>query len=147
MTRKILVMPTKIMEFSFYPIKVPGLALRPQTFRSLLGGHIAACLYTMQENQVIEFKQVDSTRALTTSEELKRSLLLNNLDIKNCIAFQSENCNAMVAADRILLSDDMQSLADDDFNGGPLNILFVVCCAHRLNNCILDSVIDIPFSL
>ena len=36
----------------------------------------------MQQNQVIEFKQVNNTRALNTNEELKRSLLANNLDKK-----------------------------------------------------------------
>ena len=46
MTQQILVMPTNTMEFSFYPNKVTGLALRLQTFPSLLGGHIAACLIT-----------------------------------------------------------------------------------------------------
>ena len=98
-----------------------------------------------QQNQVIDIKQVDSTRALNTSEELNRSLLANDLDIQNCKAFQSNNCNAMITAHPLLVSDDMQSLPDDDFNGCPLNTPFVGCGAHRLNNCTLDSVINIPF--
>ena len=95
----------------------------------------------------MEFKQVASTRALTTSDELERSLLANNLDIENCIAFQSDNCNAMIAAHQLFVYDDVQSLPDEDFIDGPFNILFLGCGAHRLNKCILDSVIDILFVL
>ena len=83
-----------------------------------------------QQNQVIEFKQLDNTRALTTSEELKRSLLANKLDNKNCIAFQSDNCNALIAAHRLFISCDLQSLPDEDFIGSPLNIPYVGCGAH-----------------
>ena len=50
--------------------------------------------------QVIDFKNAESGRAITTSRELEKTLRDNNLDPQNCQAYQSDNCNAMIAACR-----------------------------------------------
>ena len=48
--------------------------------------------------QIIEFKEVIDTKALTTSKEVTDALQSNYLDPSKCFAWQSDNCNSMVTA-------------------------------------------------
>ena len=95
-------------------------------------------------NQVYEFDYVPDTKAKTTSQKLSEALTANNISIDKCIAFQSDNCNSMIASLRSvneIVSDKVNTSEIESFvhpNGVP----FVGCGFHRLNICIIDSVIN-----
>ena len=102
------------------------------------------CKNWKQLNQVYEFDYVPDTEAKTTSQKLSEALTANNISIDKCIAFQSNNCNSMIASHRLvndIVSDKVDTSEIESFvhpNGVP----FVGCGSHRLNTCNIDSVVN-----
>ena len=110
--------------------------------------------------QVVDFKRVSRSTALITAEEVKLTITGLGLDPKHCIAYQADNCSAMVRSltefrsltendnyedevdDAFILTDSNET---EDINDNDPCRQFVGCGAHRLNNSILSSVADTNF--
>ena len=97
-----------------------------------------------QSVQIIDFKEVNVSKATTTATEVNETLENNFLDVNKCLAWQSDNCNAMIAASRKFHDENYESITERDEIQN-IGVCFVGCGGHRLNNTIQDAVNDVLF--
>ena len=116
--------------------------------------------------QVIDFKVVPSQKALVTANTLEQCLRDNQLDPKMCLAYQSDNCNAMIASCKIFQknvfedheaveTDEIEDISEECFTvAGEETVAvdiesiggnFVGCGAHRLNLILTEATSNCQF--
>ena len=67
-----------------------------------------------QSVQIIDFKEVNDSKAITTATEVNETLENNFLDVDKCLAWQSDNCNALIAAFRKFQDGNYEPITERD---------------------------------